>query len=501
MQEVLLNATTSATLHPLNLMNQTFDLIIRNASVIDGSKAPRFHADIAIRADKIAAVGKLDGAGADSELDASGLVAAPGFIDAHTHDDRLLLSAPEMTPKLSQGVTTVVVGNCGISLAPLEWSSARGAMPPPLDLLDDGTWFRFPSFAAYLAELRSCPAAINAACLVGHSTLRIQTMDELERPANSKEIARMQELARAALQAGAVGISTGTYYPPAAAAPTQELIEVCRPLREHGGVFVTHMRDESEHVIDSLDETFLIGRTLGVPVVISHHKVAGIANFGRSKETLAHIARHLPQQPIGLDCYPYAASSTVLSADRLKSALRVLVTWSKPHPEFAGMELSTVAQRMGVSAEAAAQRLLPAGAIYFSMQEDDVRRILSFEETMIGSDGLPHDAFPHPRLWGTFPRVLGHYTREVGLFDLETAVHKMTGLPAAKFGLAGRGLLQPGFYADIVLFDAQQIQDRATFEQPRQNAAGVRDVFVNGRCAWNHAGATGARSGHVLSRA
>lgn len=481
-------------------MNQNFDFIIRNASVIDGSKAPRFHADIAIRADKIAAVGKLDGARADGELDATGLIAAPGFIDAHTHDDRLLLSAPEMTPKLSQGVTTVVVGNCGISLAPLDWNSARGAMIPPLDLLDEGPWFRFHSFAAYLEELRSRPAAINAACLVGHSTLRIQTMDELARPANAKEVAHMQELARAALQAGAVGISTGTYYPPAAAAPTQELIEVCRPLREHGGVFVTHMRDESENVIDSLDETFLIGRTLGVPVVISHHKVAGVANFGRSKETLAHISRHLPQQPIGLDCYPYAASSTVLSADRLKSATRVLVTWSKPHPEFAGTELSVVAQRMGVSVEAAAQQLLPAGAIYFSMQEDDVRRILSFEETMIGSDGLPHDAFPHPRLWGTFPRVLGHYTREVGLFDLETAVHKMTGLPAAKFGLTGRGAIKPDCYADLVLFDAERVADTATFEQPLLPAAGVHSVFVNGKCAWRQNRATGARGGRVLDR-
>lgn len=481
-------------------MNQHFDLIIRNASVIDGNKTPRFQADIGIRADKIAAVGKLDGARADGEMDATGLIAAPGFIDAHTHDDRLLLSAPEMTPKLSQGVTTVVVGNCGISLAPLEWDTARGSMVPPLDLLDDGSCFKYPSFAAYLEELAAQPAAINAACLVGHSTLRINTMSDLERPANAHEIGTMQTLARAALQAGAIGISTGTYYPPAAAAPTQELIEVCRPLREHGGVFVTHMRDESEHVIDSLDETFLIGRTLGVPVVISHHKVAGMANFGRSKETLAHIARHLPQQPIGLDCYPYAASSTVLSADRLKSAMRVLVTWSKPHPEFAGMELGAIARRMGVSAEAAAQQLLPAGAIYFSMQEDDVRRILAFEETMIGSDGLPHDAFPHPRLWGTFPRVLGHYTREVGLFDLETAVHKMTGLPAAKFGLAGRGTIQPNSFADLVLFDAERVADAATFEQPLLPAAGVHSVFVNGKCAWQQNRATGARSGRVLSR-
>ncbi len=482
-------------------MTEHFDLIIRNATVIDGSKAPRFRADIGVRGDRIAALGALDKARTETELDASNLVAAPGFIDAHTHDDRLLLCAPEMTPKLSQGVTTVVVGNCGISLAPLQWQRARGAMIPPLDLLDDGDWFRFPSFGAYLAELDAQPGAINAACLVGHSTLRINTMRDVGKAANADEIRAMQQLADAALQAGAIGISTGTYYPPAAAAPTEEIIEVCQPLHQHGGVYVTHMRDESEHVIDSLDETFRIGRALGVPALISHHKVAGVANFGRSKETLAHIARHMHTQTVGLDCYPYHASSTVLSLDRLALASRILVTWSKPHPEFAGMELSVIAQRLGLSEEATAKKLLPAGAIYFSMQEEDVRRILAFSETMIGSDGLPHDAFPHPRLWGTFPRVLGHYARDEKLFDLETAVHKMTGLPATKFGLPQRGQIKPGYFADLVLFDAQRVIDTATFEQPLNQAAGIECVIVNGEVAWRGASASGARAGRVLRRA
>ena len=205
-------------------------------------------------------------------------MAAPGFIDAHTHDDRLLLSGPDMAPKVSQGVTTVVAGNCGISLAPTPGGHAAGRSPRRwICSTTSGSWFRFPTFAAYVEELRAQPAATNCALLVGHTTLRVATMDDLERPATTAEIARMRELVREALAAGAIGVSTGLYYEPAAAAPTEEVIEVCRPLQEFGGLYCTHMRNEAEHVIDSLDESFRIGREVGVPVVISHHKVNGTA--------------------------------------------------------------------------------------------------------------------------------------------------------------------------------------------------------------------------------
>ncbi len=476
-----------------------FDLLIRNATVIDGMNTRRFRGDIGVRGDSIAHVGPLDGARASLEIDASGLVAAPGFIDAHTHDDRLLLSHQDMAPKVSQGVTTVVVGNCGISLAPFEAAGGAG-VTAPLDLLDDsGGWYKFPTFAAYLEELRSKPAAANAACLVGHTTLRIATMDALERPASRAEIAKMRAIAREALAAGAIGVSTGTFYPPAQAAPTEEIIAVCADLREFGGLYVTHMRNEAEHVIDAMDETFTIGRTLGVPAVISHHKVIGEHNYGRSKETLAHIERHRGEQSIGLDCYPYHASSTVLSPVRLSLAKRVLVTWSKPHPEFAGMDLAEVAQRLGTSQEESVKRLQPGGAIYFTMNEDDVQRILAFDDTMIGSDGLPHDAKPHPRLWGTFPRVLGHYSRDLKLFPLETAVYKMTGLPAKKFGLDKRGVLKAGHAADLALFDPETVADLATFERPIEPAQGIDTVIVNGAIVWRHGQATGERPGRVLS--
>ena len=228
--------------------------------------------------------------------------------------------------------------------------------------------------------------------------------------------------------------------------------------------------------------------------------MAGIANHGRSAETLAHIAKHMISQPVGMDCYPYCASSTILTWSRVGTASKVLVTWSKPHPEFSGMELAQVAAKMGVSQEEAVAKLLPAGAIYFAMDEKDVQRILKFDLTVVGSDGLPHDASPHPRLWGTFPRVLGHYSRDLGLFPLETAVHKMTGLTAATFGLADRGVIREGAFADITLFDAERVAEAATFAKPIQPALGIDTVIVNGDAVWRDGKPTGARPGRRLSR-
>lgn len=473
-----------------------YSLVIRNATVVDGTRAPRFGADIALAGGRIAAIGRIVEKG-EREVDASGKVAAPGFIDAHTHDDRLMLSAPDMAPKVSQGVTTVVAGNCGISLAPAP-HGMRAPVTPPLDLIDDeGGWFRFASFAEYVAALRAAPAATNCALLVGHTTLRVQTMADVEKAASANEIDEMRKLADEALAAGAIGVSTGLYYEPACAAPTEEVIEVCRPLKARQGLYVTHMRDEGEHILDSLEETFRIGRELGVPVVISHHKVAGRPNHGRSKETLPLITERMKGQTIGLDCYPYCASSTMLSASRVAVASKTLVTWSKPHPEVAGMDLADIEAKLALSVD----DLLPAGAIYFSMDEADVQRILSFEQTMIGSDGLPHDAAPHPRLWATFPRVLGHYSRGLGLFPLETAVYKMTGLTAKTFGLADRGVLKPGLAADITVFDPGTIGEAATFAKPIQPAKGIDTVIVNGEIVWRDGAPTGARPGRVLTRA
>ena len=473
-----------------------FDLILSKALVFDGTGSERRQADVAISRGRISAIGKLDPALANVHVDLEGLALAPGFIDVHTHDDRLALSDPSMAPKLSQGVTTVITGNCGISLAPLGSHDAV----PPLNLVANGPGQRFESFAGYFAALEARPAAINVASLVGHTTLRVVAMSALDRPALASEITQMQVLLQEALDAGVLGLSTGTYYAPAFAATADEIRAVCEPLRGSGALIASHIRDEGAQVIDSMNEAIGIAKAIGVRQVISHHKVVGRANFGRSTETLALLDDARAQGDVCLDCYPYIASSTVLRKDTAHQASRTLVAWSKAQPEVAGRYLDELAAEQGLALDALIDALQPAGAIYFSMDEADVERILAYPETMIGSDGLPHDQFPHPRLWGAFPRVLGHYARERKLFSMETAVHKMTGLPAARFGLAGRGEIKLGNAADLVVFDPDRVSDSATFAQPVQPAAGIERVYVNGVLSWQKGASTDARAGQVIRR-
>ena len=480
-----------------NEYGMQFDLCIAGATVVDGSGGPSFVADVGIAGGRIAAVGDLSGVPSHERCDAAGRVLAPGFIDVHTHDDRALLMPGAMAAKLSQGVTTVVTGNCGLSLAP---SGIRGAIPPPLDLIATPEWLRFSSFGAYLEALQSTGIAVNAACLVGHLTLRANVMDDLERAATPAECDAMRALLTEALEAGALGMSTGTFYPPARHAETDEIVAVGEPLRAHGALYATHMRNEAEKIVEALDETFEIGRRLGVRVLISHHKLAGITNHGRSVETLRRIAAAMNEQPVSLDCYPYNASSTVLRPEFVARASSVLVSWSGPYPQHAGRTLAEIARDMGCDELEAAARLMPAGAIYFMMDESDVRRILTFPKTMIGSDGMPHDEHPHPRLWGTFPRVLGHYARDEQLFSLETAVHKMSGLAAEELALPGRGRIEPGFAADLVLFDPAGVSDRATFAEPRARSAGVERVWVNGQLAFADGALRHTRAGQIVKR-
>ena len=471
------------------------DIVIRHGTLVDGTGGPPRAADVAISGDRIAAVGDLGAVAADREIDARGRAVAPGFIDVHTHDDRALLSDPDMAFKASQGVTTVVIGNCGSSLAPLE---AGRPTPPPLNLFGGPEWWRFPTVASYVAELERAPAAINTAILVGHATLRTGVMDDLDRPATDAEIAVMQGRLEEGMTAGAIGFSTGLFYPPNRAAPTDEVVALAEVAARAGGVYTTHMRDEHDHVLDSLDETFDIGSRAKLPVIVSHHKCAGPRNFGRTRETLRKIDDARRTQEVGLDVYPYTAGSSVLLPALIEDSARVLLTWSEPYPETAGRDLAEIAAEWEVDILSAADRLQPAGAVYFMMDEEDVRRVLAYPHSMIGSDGSPHDEKPHPRLWGTFPRVLGHYSRELGLFPLQTAVHKMTGLPAARFGFGNRGVVRPGAAADIVIFDPAAVIDRATYEDPVQPAAGIHLVMANGEEIWDGTRSTGARPGRVL---
>lgn len=474
------------------------DLCIAGATVIDGLNQPGFIADVGVAQGRIMAIGNLETSTARIRIDARGQVLAPGFIDVHTHDDRALLMPNGMTAKLAQGVTTVVTGNCGLSLAP---SGLRGAIPPPLDLIATPEWLRFATFRDYLQALDSEGIAVNAVCLVGHLTLRANVMDTLERAATQDECKAMRRLLDDALDAGASGFSTGTFYPPARSASIDEIVAIGEPLQAHDAFYATHMRNEAESIMDALEETFEIGRRLGVRVLISHHKLAGVANHGRSVETLKRIAAAMQEQPVSLDCYPYNASSTVLRPEFVARASSILVSWSETHPEHAGRILSDIAREMDCDDETAAARLMPAGAIYFMMDEADVRRILAFPKTMIGSDGMPHDEHPHPRLWGTFPRVLGHYARQQSLFSLETAVHKMTGLTAAELGLKGRGCIALGHAADLVLFNPATISDRATFAEPATLPEGIDRVWVNGSLAFANGRQCCHSAGKVLRRA
>ena len=472
-----------------------FDLKLTGGWIADGTGGPRWCADIGIASARIAAVGDLDNFCASQNIDCRGRVVAPGFIDIHTHDDRVVLDAPEAVAKVSQGVTTVVIGNCGVSLAPL---APSGAPPPPFDLLGDPSGFEFPSVDAYRSRVTAQPAAVNVVALVGHGSLRLDYMSALDRPATDPELSAMRDGLQRALRQGASGLSTGLAYAPSQAATTDEVIALARVAAAEGGFYATHMRDEADGVAEALEEALWIGRSARIPVLISHHKVMGPQNFGRSLKTLARIERARREQSVALDCYPYAASSTVLRPERCDGSIRILVTWSRTHPEQAGRDLATIAAAWGCSESEAAERLTPAGAVYFAMDEGDLRRILSFSDTMIGSDGLPHDNHPHPRLWGTFPRVLGHYARELGLLSLEEAVHRMTALPAATLGLHDRGVIRKGAVADLTVFDPERIADRASYAHPTTTSGGIELVVTNGEPVWQAGAATGRLPGQFL---
>lgn len=473
------------------------ETVIRNASVVDGSGAAAEVLDVALGDGRIVAVASRLECRARAVIEAEGLVLAPGFIDVHTHDDLIVMREPEMLPKLSQGVTTVIVGNCGISAAPV---SLRDDLPDPMNLLGDAQEFCYPTFASYRMAVDQARPAVNVGALVGHTALRNNHMDRLDRGASTTETERMKEQLCEALENGALGLSSGLAYLSAYEAKTEELVALAEPLTGAGAVYTSHIRSEGDAILDALQEAFEIGRTVNVPVIVSHLKCAGIANWGRSGEVLQCVEQARTVQQVGCDCYPYAASSSTLDLRQVDERVKITITWSTPHPERAGLTLAETAGAWNVSQREAAQRLQPAGAIYHSISEQDMRSILAHPSTMIGSDGLPRDPRPHPRLWGTFPRVLGRYCRDERLMSLPEAVRKMTGLAAQRFGLAGRGLIREGYFADLVLFDAEKIVDTATFTDPEQAATGIDGVWVNGILSYTRNGTTGDRAGRFVGR-
>jgi N-acyl-D-amino-acid deacylase len=475
----------------------TCDLLLRNASVLDGRGAPSEILDVAIRGDRIFDIGPSLALNASASLDAQGLTLAPGFIDVHTHDDSSVIRTPAMLPKLSQGVTTVIVGNCGISAAPVR---LRGEPPDPMNLLGDADAFQYPTFAAYVEAVRLSRPAVNVGALIGHTSLRNNHMDRLDRAATEGEVRAMRSQLQEALDGGALGLSSGLAYLSANAASTEEVLELARPLAAAGAIYTTHLRSETAAIVAAMNEAFEIGRLSQIPVILSHLKCAGIENWGRSGEILDRLESAQIAQSVGCDCYPYAAGSSTLDLRQVDERVKITITWSRPHPEIAGRTLEEIAAAWQISQLGAARRLQPAGAIYHSISEDDMCRILRHPATMIGSDGLPNDPRPHPRLWGTFPRVLGRYCREQKLFSLAEAIRKMTAMPAQRFGIEQRGKIRQGYYADLVLFDAERVNDAATYSDPVLPSLGIERVWVNGVLSYTSAGATTGRAGRFLAR-
>lgn len=493
----------------------SWDVLIDRATVYDGSGGAPFVGDVAVRGERIAAVGDLAGA-AGSRIDGRGLALAPGFIDVHSHDDFAVVLAPSMDFKVMQGVTTDVVGNCGAAPAPYAAAARLFRTFHP-----EGGFPTWEGHRGYLEHLDREPASLNVAVLVGHNSLRLGAMGTAARPPSAGELGQMSDWLDEGLEAGAVGFSTGLIYEPGRHAATEEIEALAARAAAAGALYATHMRDEAAGLLDSVRETLGIGERSGAAVQISHHKATGRANWGRVRDSLALIDEARAR---GIDAtadqYPYTSGSTTLHAvvqnngvgtsgkegalgriapDELRFA-------SVPcRPAWEGRTLEDVAGELGLAPDAAAERVLreePKTVVILEVvSEDDIHTVLRHPTTMIGSDGLPASGSkPHPRLYGTFPRVLGRYVRQLGVLPLAEAIHRMTGLPAAKFRLADRGAIRAGAFADLVLFDPAAIADEGTYAEPRRPPRGVAQVFVNGTRVVADGVHTGARPGRALRR-
>jgi N-acyl-D-amino-acid deacylase len=491
-------------------MAAQFNVVIREVEVYDGTGAAPFRTDVAISGDRIAAIGSAPGSSRET-IDGRALAIAPGFIDVHTHDDFAAVKYPDMAFKLTGGVTTVIVGNCGFGVAPFAAASVMAkTLHPEISL---SPW---EGYRGYAAGLERNPAGTNVGILVGHGTVRLAAMGTENRAPSNTEMAAMKASFKEGLDAGALGFSTGLVYDPGRFAKTEELIELATLLRGTGALYATHMRDEGQGLFTSVREAIEIGEKAGISVQISHHKASGRTAWGKVGESLKIIE---DAQRRGLDVhadqYPYTAGSTILAAIFRDGKLRgvsgdltakdVVIASTAKHPEWEGKSLADLAASMKCSMEEAATRMLAEDsgvtAILHAMCEEDVRTVMRHPSTMIGSDGIPTlEGKPHPRLYGTFARVLGRYARDEKLFSLAEGVYRMTGFAARKFGLRDRGIVKEGAIADLVLFDPRRIIDRGTWENPKLTPDGIEAVYVNGVKAVSGGKSTGARAGRVLRR-
>jgi N-acyl-D-amino-acid deacylase len=531
-----------------------WSFLVRGGTLVDGSGAPRQQADVAVQGDRIAAVAPRLTGEADRVIDATGHVVAPGFIDAHSHSDLFYFACPSAESKVRQGVTTEVVGMCSFSQAPLRedqrdivtgWAGGIGAS---LDL-------RWETFGQYLDALRSVKPSVNVVHFVGHGAVRIAAMGFEARPAGADDMKAMERLLGEALDAGAFGFSTGLVYPPSAYSETPELIALARSMSRRGGLYFSHVRGESSMLLDSIGEAIRIGEEGGVGVQVSHVKASGRENWPKIDAALRLIedARARGVDVAG-DVYPYNAGSTKMDnlmpawahdggmkklLERLadRSARRRIVEeclvdgerWgtvsqggvgfdqifiaSCRRRELEGLNLAQLARQSGrPPAEALLDLLLDerctVGMVSFSQSLEIVAKVLQHPNLMVGSDSIPlfegdgdKPGKPHPRTYGTFPRVLGEYARDRGLFTIETAVHKMTGMPAARLGLKDRGLVRAGYAADLTVFEPTKVKDESTYPDPHRYPSGIPYVIVNGALVVDGGRFGAAGTGRVLARA
>ena len=510
-----------------------WSLLIKNGTVVDGSGAPATVADVAVEGERIVAVERGLSGEAARTIDAGGLMVAPGFIDIHSHSDLVYDKCPSAESKVRQGVTTEVVGMCSFSPAPVapgraevvrQWAGGISQRIP----------IAWETFAEYLEHLRRLGPSVNIVQFVGHGALRLATVGPENRAPTRDEQGAMERLLGEAMDAGAFGFSTGLVYAPSAYGSTEELIGLARGMAPRGGLYFSHIRGEAATLEEAVKEAIGIGEETGVPVQISHVKAAGRENWGKMDRVLRTIdAARARGLDVTGDVYPYPAGSTKMDnllpgwmhdggiarllerladpAARRRAIQDCLVDgerwrtgsgamgWDEimiatcANPELPGLGLAELARRTGKApAEAMMDLVLEERAgvsmIVFSQSEDNVATALGYAHSMIGSDSLslhggpgPHPGKPHPRSYGTFPRVLGVYCREKRLFSWETAVRKMTGMAATKLGLKSRGLVHAGYAADLALFDPATVADAATFADPHRHPIGIPYVVVNGR--------------------
>jgi N-acyl-D-amino-acid deacylase len=526
-----------------------FDLLIKNAKVLDGLGNDEQLADIGIMGDMVSDIGDLGDAEAERTIDADGLHAAPGFIDMHTHSGFLYLVNPKAESKVHQGVTTEVIGHCGTSVAPLRGDAKTEAESLTRVLGLDIDWETFDEFNAKVLDQG---VALNIVHLLGHGTLRDAVMGRTDREPTDEEIETMREEIDRAFEQGVFGISSGLIYPPGCYAKTNELIELSKAAARNGGIYSSHIRGEGDTLLNAISEAVDVGEGAGIPVQISHLKVSGQKYWDSGPPALGLIDKALEMgMDIAADQYPYLAGNTGLSAilpkwvhnegsevllerltdpqtrERIKEEMQsgegefgidnitggwdgILLGLTAGHPEYQGRTIKDVAEEFNKDPiDTVMDIIVECNDLTFvnlmTQSEDNVRLFIKHPRVMIGSDaasmapyGLLGATVPHPRTYGTFPRVLGEYVREQEILTLPEAIRKMTSLPAQRIGLKDRGALAPGKKADLVLFDAAMIADRATYQDPNQYPVGIKAVIVNGTTVVEDDEHTNALPGEIL---